>query len=58
MKKPVEERKRRGYKEGDQMVQRGMIFRILGRAIGRNFLHKNRGKKVMEQRGKKTRGGG
>ena len=54
----MEERKGRGYKEGDQMVQRGMIFGILGRAVGRNFLQKNRGKKVSEQRGKKTGGGG
>ena len=31
---------------------------ILGRAVGRNFLWKNSGRKVMEQRGKKTGGGG
>ena len=54
----MEERRGRRYKEGDQMVQRGIIILILGRALGRKFLRKNSGKKVMEQRGKKTRGGG
>ena len=54
----MEERRGRRYKEGDQMVQGGVIFWILGRAVGRKFLRKNRGRKVMEQRGKKTGGGG
>ena len=60
MKEAVEKGRRWGrrYKEGDQMVQGEMIFWILGRAFGRNFLRKNRGRKVMEQRGKKDGGGG
>ena len=56
--KVVEERRGRRYKEGDQMVQRGIIILILGRVVERNFLRKNRGRKVMEQRGKKAGGGG
>ena len=54
----MEERRGRRYKEGDQMVQRGIIFLDFGRVVGRKFLQKNIGKKVMEQREKKTRGGG
>ena len=53
--KAVEERMGRRYKEGDQMVEGGIIF---GDYFGREFLQKNRGKKVMEERGNKTRGGG
>ena len=54
MKEAVEERRGRRYKEGDQMVQRGIFGRASGR---REFLQKNRGRKVMEQEGKKTGGG-
>ena len=51
----MEETRGRRYKEGDQMVQRG----IFGRASRRGeFLQKKRVRKVMEQEGKKTRGGG
>ena len=51
----VEERRGRGYKEGDRMVEEGDFF---WRVVRRNFLQKNRGKKVMEKRGKKIGGGG
>ena len=54
----MEDRRGRRYKEGDQMVQRGIIILILGRALGRKFLRKNRERKVMEHRGKKAGGGG
>ena len=47
----VEEGRGRRYKEGDRMVEEGGLF---WRVVGREFLQKNRGKKVMEQRGKKT----
>ena len=50
----MEERKGMGYKEGDRMVEKGYFRRV----VERNFLQKNRGKKVMEQRGKKTGGRG
>ena len=46
----MEERRGRRYKEGDYFGFEG--------AVGRNFLRKNRGRKVMEQRGKKAGGGG
>ena len=40
------------------MVQRGIIILILGRALRRKILRKNRERKVMEKRGKKAGGGG
>ena len=54
MKEVVEERRGRGYKEGDLMVEDGDFWRV----VGRKFLQKKRGEEVMEKRGKKTGRGG
>ena len=64
MKEAVEEG-RRWKKGGEGGIRRGIkwfkgddFWGFLGRAVKRKFLRKNRGKKVMEHRGKKTGGGG
>ena len=54
--KAVEQRRGRRYKERDRMVEEGDYF--FGEYFGREFLPKKGVKKVLEQRGKKTGGGG
>ena len=51
----MEEGRGRRYKEGDRMVEDGDFCRVFW---GREFLQKRGGKKVLEQRGKRTGGGG
>ena len=51
----MEEGRGRRYKEGDRMVEEGIFPEHFGI---RKFLQKKRVRKVMEQEGKKTRGGG
>ena len=47
----MEEKRGRRYKEGDRMVEKRDFF---WRVFWERILQKKRGKKVLEQRGKKT----
>ena len=64
MKEAVKE-ERRWEKEGEGGIRRGIEWLKAGEgegfcraSWGREFLQKKRGRKVMEQEGKKTGGGG